>query len=48
MTGERLCGLTMLHVHRCPDIVRENILRKYDATEHRKMYPFFMGEWTQY
>ena len=34
----------MLHAHRCPYIVRENILRIYDATRHRNESSFLHGE----
>ena len=42
MTGERLCGLAMLHSHRSMAVNRENILRRYDASGHRKIGRFFM------
>ena len=37
MGEERLCGLAMLHVHRDMNVRRENILRRYDETGHRKI-----------
>jgi hypothetical protein len=42
MTGERLCGLAMLQSHRNMAVNRENILRRYDASGHRKIERFFM------
>jgi hypothetical protein len=44
MTGERLCGLAMLHSHRNITVNRENILRRYNASGHRKIGRFFL--WT--
>jgi hypothetical protein len=44
MTGERLCGLAMLHSHRNMAVIRENILRRYDASGHHKIGRFFL--WT--
>ena len=37
MGEERLCGLVMLHVHRDMNVSRENILRRFDETGHRKI-----------
>jgi hypothetical protein len=42
MTGERLCALAMLHSHRNMAVKREYILRRYDASGHRKIGRFFM------
>jgi hypothetical protein len=32
-----LCGLAMLHVHRDMNVSRENLLRRFDETGHRKV-----------
>ena len=37
MAGERVCGLAMLHSHRNMAVNWENILRRYDASGHRKI-----------
>lgn len=37
MSGERLCGLAMLHVHREKDVQRSNVLKRFDETGHRKI-----------
>jgi hypothetical protein len=37
MSEERLCDLVMLHVHRDMNVSRENILRRFDETGHRKI-----------
>jgi hypothetical protein len=37
MGEERLCGLVMLHVHRDMNVSRENILRRFDETGHKKI-----------
>ena len=37
MGEEELCGLAMLYVHRDTNVSRENILRRFDETEHRKI-----------
>jgi hypothetical protein len=37
MGEERLFGLVMLHVHRHMNVSRENILRRFDETGHRKI-----------
>jgi hypothetical protein len=37
MGEERLCGLAMLHVHRDMNVSRENLLRRFDETGHRKV-----------
>jgi hypothetical protein len=37
MGEERLCGLAMLHVDRDMNVSRENILRRFDETGHRKI-----------
>lgn len=37
MGGDRLCGLALLHVHRDKSINRENILKRFDETGHRKI-----------
>jgi hypothetical protein len=37
MGEEMLCGLAMLHVHRDMNVSRENLLRRFDETEHRKV-----------
>jgi hypothetical protein len=42
MTGERLCGLAMLHSHRNMTVNQENISRRYDASGNRKLERFFM------
>jgi hypothetical protein len=42
ITGERLCGLAILHSPRFMAVIRENILRRYDASGHRKIGRFFM------
>jgi hypothetical protein len=44
MTGERLCGLAMLHSHRSMAVNRGKILRRYDASGHRKIGRFFYGQ----
>ena len=43
MTGERLCGLAMLHSHRNMTVNQENISRRYDASGNRKLESFL---WT--
>ena len=42
LIGERLCGLAMLHSHRNITVNRENILRRYNASGHRKIGRFFL------
>ena len=42
MTGERLCGFAMLHFHRNMAVNRENVLRRYNASGHRKIGKFCM------
>jgi hypothetical protein len=42
MTGERLCGLAMLHSHRNMTVNQENISRRYDASGNGKLKRFFM------
>jgi hypothetical protein len=37
MGEESLCGLATLHVHRDMNVSRENILRRFDETGHRKL-----------
>jgi hypothetical protein len=37
MGEERLCGLAMLYVHSGINVSRENILRRFDETGHRKI-----------
>ena len=44
MTGERLCGLAMLHSHRNMAVNREKCLRWYDASGNRKLGRFFYGQ----
>ena len=36
MSGQRLCGLVMLHVHRDKDVSKSNILKRFDEIGHRK------------
>ena len=47
MTGERLCGLAMPHSHRNMAVNRANILRRYDASGHRKIGRCFYGQLRQ-
>ena len=44
MTGERLCGFTMLHSHRNMAVNREKIPRRYDASGNRNLGRFFYGQ----
>jgi hypothetical protein len=37
MGEERLCGLTMFHVHKDMNVSRENTIRRFDETGDRKI-----------
>lgn len=37
MTEERLCGLALLYTHRDMDVSRENVLKRFDASGHRRI-----------
>jgi len=41
MGADRLCGLALMHIHRRRKIDIEKVLKRFDASEHRRIALLF-------